>query len=118
IMETHELLLPHHYGGRPGRSTEDAMMILSENIHQAWKEKKIYTAVYMDIAGAFNNVLYERLIHNLKKRRIPHVISQWIATSCEAEAHNCYSTVQNRNTYPHQPVYHKAPSVTIIIHVL
>ena len=78
ITETHELLPPHHYGGRPGRSAEDAMMILSESIHQAWKEKKVYTAVLMDVAGAFNNVHHERLVHNLRKRRIPHTISRWV----------------------------------------
>jgi len=55
LTETHELLPPHHYGGRPGRSAENAM-ILSESIYQAWKEKKIYTAIFMDIAGAFNNM--------------------------------------------------------------
>jgi ribonuclease HI len=80
LTETHELLPPHHYGGRPGRSAEDAMMIMSENIYQAWKEKKIYTAIFMDVAGAFNNVHHERLIHNLRKRRIPHSISLWIAS--------------------------------------
>jgi len=80
LTETHELLPPRHYGGRPGRSTEDAMMILSENIHQAWKKKKVYTAVFMDVAGAFNNVHHERLIHNLRNRRIPHAISLWIAS--------------------------------------
>jgi hypothetical protein len=26
LIETHELLPTHHYGGRPGRSAEDAMM--------------------------------------------------------------------------------------------
>ena len=68
LTETHELLPPHHFGGRPGRSAEDAMMILSESIHQAWREKKTYTAIFMDVAGAFNNVHHERLIHNLRKR--------------------------------------------------
>ena len=80
LTETHELLPPHHYGGRPGRSAEDAMMILSENIYQAWKKKKIYTAIFMDVAGAFNNVHHDRLIHNLRKRRIPHSISLWVAS--------------------------------------
>src|SRR5436190_2278230 len=77
-METYELLLAHHYRGRPGRSTEDAMMILTENIYKAWKNQKIYTAVFMDVAGAFNNVHHERLIHNLKKRRLPIAIAKWI----------------------------------------
>jgi hypothetical protein len=80
LTETHELLPPQHYGGRPGRSAEDALMILSENIHQAWREKKIYTAIFMDVAGAFNNVHHERLIHNLRKRRIPQKLTSWIAS--------------------------------------
>ena len=77
LTETYELLPLHHYGGRPGRSAEDVMMILSESIYQAWKKKKIYTAVFMDVAGAFNNVHYERLIHNLRKHCIPHAIQVW-----------------------------------------
>ena len=78
LTEVYELLPAHHYGGRPGRSAEDAMMILTENIYKAWKNKKIYTTVFMDVAGAFNNVHHERLIHNLKKRRLPTSIAKWI----------------------------------------
>ena len=77
LTETHDLLPAHHYGGRPGRSAEDAMMILSENIYRAWKENKVYTAVFMDVAGAFNNVHHKRLTHNLRKRRIPASIAKW-----------------------------------------
>jgi hypothetical protein len=80
LTETHELLPSHHFGGRPGRSAEDAMMILSESIHRAWREKKVYTAIFMDVAGAFYNVHHKRLIHNLRKRRIPYKISAWIAS--------------------------------------
>jgi hypothetical protein len=46
-------------------------MILSESIHQAWMRTKVYIAVVMDVAGAFNNVHHKRLIHNLRQRRIP-----------------------------------------------
>ena len=35
LTEIYELLSVHHYGGRPGRSAEDAMLLLSENIHAA-----------------------------------------------------------------------------------
>ena len=41
------------------------MMILSENIYQAWKEKKIYAVIFLDVAGAFNNVHHDQLIYNL-----------------------------------------------------
>jgi retron-type reverse transcriptase len=78
LTETYRLLLDHHYGGRPGRSTEDALMVLSESIHQAWKQKKVVSAVFLDVAGAFNNVHHRRLIHNLRMRRIPVVIANWI----------------------------------------
>ena len=87
LTEEYELLPANHFGGRPGRSTEDAMMILSENIYDTWGEKQIFSLVLMDVAGAFNNVHHTRLIHNLRKRRIPIKITKWIA-----------SFLQNRST--------------------
>ena len=32
----------------------------------------------LDVAGAFNNVLYERLIHNLRTRKIPAKLVNWV----------------------------------------
>jgi ribonuclease HI len=78
LTETYGLLPAHHFGGRPGRSAEDAMLILSENIHQAWKEGKVFTAIYLDVAGAFNNVHHQRLINNLRRRQIPPTLTNWI----------------------------------------
>ena len=77
VTEIHQLLPAEHFGGRPGRTAEDAMTILSERIHHAWKEKEVYSVVFMDVAGAFNNVHHERLIDNMKKRRIPDFIVAW-----------------------------------------
>jgi hypothetical protein len=78
LTETHHLLPTQHYGGRPGRTAEDAMMVLSEHIHQAWKRGEIFTAIFLDVAGAFNNVHHERLIHNLRQRGIPGKLRNWI----------------------------------------
>ena len=80
LTETYHLLPAQHYGGRPGRSTEDAMMALSESIHHTWKKKLVYTAIFLDVAGAFNNVHHKRLEHNLLKRRMPQLIVQWISS--------------------------------------
>ena len=74
LIETHELLPADHFGRRPQRTTIDAMTILTENIHRAWKEKDIDSVIFMDVAGAFNNVHHNRLLHNMQKRRIPTVI--------------------------------------------
>ena len=40
LTETHELLPAHHFGGRPGQTTEDMMLILSESIYTAWKKEE------------------------------------------------------------------------------
>ena len=80
LTETHQLLPAQHYGGRPGRSTDDAITILSESIHKAWKEKSVYTAIFLDVAGAFNNVHHKRLAHNLEMRCMPQLIVQWISS--------------------------------------
>ena len=78
LCETFNLLPKHHFGGRPGRTAEDAMLILSESIYQAWKERNVFSAVLMDVTGAFNNVHHERLIHNMRKHKIPIEIARWI----------------------------------------
>jgi ribonuclease HI len=87
LTEEYDLLPANHFGGRPCRSTEDAMTVLSENIYDTWGQKKVFSLVLMDVAGAFNNVHHTRLIHNLRKRRIPTNITRWIA-----------SFLQNRST--------------------
>ena len=46
LTETYELFPVHHYGERPERSAEDTMMILTENIYKAWKNKDIHSDVH------------------------------------------------------------------------
>ena len=50
IAETHQLLSPQHYGGRLGRTGEEAMIMLSQKIMNAWKESDVYSVVFMDVA--------------------------------------------------------------------
>ena len=78
LTEENELLPATHFGGRPCRTTEDAMTLLTENIHAAWKEGRVYSAVFMDVARALNNVHHQRLIQNLKKGKIPPQITRWV----------------------------------------
>src|SRR5579859_7801328 len=54
------------------------MMLLSEKIMNAWKERDVYSIVFMDVASAFNNVHHKRLLHNLKKRRFPDFMVKWV----------------------------------------
>jgi ribonuclease HI/endonuclease/exonuclease/phosphatase family metal-dependent hydrolase len=77
-VEEHQLIPPQHYGGRPGRTGEEAMVMLMERIMHAWKEGAKYSVIFMDVAGAFNYVLHKRLIHDMRKRRVPEFIVRWV----------------------------------------
>ncbi len=65
------LLPTHHYGGRPARTTTDAMHALTYQIKDVWQKRRVTSVLFLDIKGAFPNAVNERLIHNMKKRRVP-----------------------------------------------
>jgi hypothetical protein len=66
LCETFNLLPKLHFSSRPRQTTEDVMLILSEGIYQAWKNRKVLSAILMDVNGAFNNVHHAQLIHNMR----------------------------------------------------
>lgn len=80
LAETHSLLPDSQYGARPGMSTEAALLNLVEQVHAIWKRDRSYvaTALSLDVSKAFDRVSHPRLLHNLRKRRIPAVIRNWI----------------------------------------
>ena len=79
-MVENELLLPaNHYGGRPGRMTTDAVHVLVDKVKSAWRRGKVVSILYLDVEGAFPNAVTDRLIHNLRRRRIPTVYVHFIA---------------------------------------
>ena len=54
-------------GARRGRSTETALELLTEQIHtvRGQDNDKVATILSMDVAGAYDTVTRQRLIHNL-----------------------------------------------------
>ena len=72
--ETHQLLLAHHFGGRPGRTTTDAVHLLVHKIKDAWRKQQVTAVLFLDIEGAFPNTVTSKLIHSMKKRRLPETI--------------------------------------------
>ena len=71
LVEEHQLLPKTHFGGRPSRSTTDAIHYLVHKVKEAWRKGKVASILFLDVEGAFPNAVTDRLIHNLKKRRIP-----------------------------------------------
>ena len=55
-----------------------AIRYILETIQAAWKKGKVATVLSLDMAGAFDKVHHERLIHNLRERRIPKWITDYV----------------------------------------
>ena len=76
--EKFELLPPLHFGGRPARTTSDAIQYLVYIIKDAWRKKQVTSVLFLDIEGAFPNAVNEKLIANLTRRRVPSAIVQFV----------------------------------------
>ena len=71
LTEKHELLPANHFGRRPGQTTTDSLDLLVDSVKAAWRRKQVASVLFLDVEGAFPNVVKERLLHNLCKRQIP-----------------------------------------------
>ena len=80
LTEKHGLLPDTQFGGRPGRTTEQALLVLLNAIDRAWYKNKVATLVSFDLKGAFNGVNQTSLDACLRARRIPAVARKWIAS--------------------------------------
>jgi hypothetical protein len=78
LAEKHQLLPPNHFGGRPGRTTTDAMHLLVLKIKAAWRKGKVVAVLFLDIEGAFPNAVPERLVTNLRKHGIPRKYANFV----------------------------------------
>ena len=59
-------------GARKGRSVETTLESITDAVHIVWSigGANIASLLLLDVARAFDNVLYERLLHNLKVKGI------------------------------------------------
>jgi len=68
---TCNLLPPTHFGGRPARTTSNALHYLIYKIKDVWRKQQVTSVLFLDIEGAFPNTVNEQLIRNLTKRKVP-----------------------------------------------
>jgi len=86
LSETHNLLPSNHFGGRPGRSTTDSLMLAVHWTFEKWRKGLVVSGLFLDISGAFPNAVISKLIHNLRRRQIPTEYTEWITrrmTGCK-----------------------------------
>lgn len=81
LVERYGLLPKTHMGGRRGRSCEHAIHLILEKVYAAWRSgQMVATLLTLDVTGAFDHTNHRRLLHNLRKRRVPDCIVQWVAS--------------------------------------
>ena len=74
-VETERLLPKTHLGGRRGISTDHAIHNIINQIKMAWgKGKPVVSLLMLDVSGAYDNVSHERLLHNLRKKRLGQLV--------------------------------------------
>ena len=74
LLESHGLLPSMHFSSCPGRSTTDSLHLLETMVKHIWRQGKVASVLFLDIKGAFPNVVTDCLIHNMKTRQLPTVI--------------------------------------------
>ena len=83
LMEKHQLLPSHHFGGRPGQTTMDTIQLVTHKIKNVWRQGNVTLVLFLDVEGAFPNAVPLRLKHNLQKQRIPRRYTNFITGMLE-----------------------------------
>ncbi|CAD6927641.1 unnamed protein product [Tilletia controversa] len=71
LAETHHLLPNSHFGGRPARSTADALVCMEERVFDEWRRGRMCGFLSFDSKAAFPSMRRDRLCHNLRMAGIP-----------------------------------------------
>ena len=70
--EANRLLPEEQMGARKGRSVETTLELITDTVYIVWSigGANIASLLLLDITRAFDNILYERLLYNLKIKGI------------------------------------------------
>ena len=115
--EANRLLLEEQIGARKGRSVETALELITDAVYIVWSMggANIASLLLLDVARAFDNILHERLLHNLKVKGIPIRIVQWTASFLRDRA---ISITLGRRTSPMKPARTGIPQGLLVSPIL
>ncbi len=66
------------FGFLPQKSCEQAVCMVTNFVRDAWKKDEHPSAVFLDVSGAYDNVLHKILIRQLRIRGVPEYLARWI----------------------------------------
>ncbi|KAE8238379.1 hypothetical protein A4X06_0g8806, partial [Tilletia controversa] len=80
LAERAPLLSKHHFGGRPHRSTEDALLQFQQFIDDSHRNKRHVLVTSADVSGAYNRVIGKQLVRDLEEAGWPQPVIRWAAS--------------------------------------
>lgn len=75
-VEMSGLVPANHFGARKRRSTEQALLILQEQIYKAWRARKVLTLTSFDVKGAIQRSLQGQAAPETWGNRHPRIPGQ------------------------------------------
>ena len=78
--EAQNLLPPQQMGAREGRGTSTALELLTSMVRTIWREQKgqVASLLSLDISGAFDTVVHERLVAIIRRLGFPDWLQNWV----------------------------------------
>ncbi|MBW0550974.1 hypothetical protein O181_090689 [Austropuccinia psidii MF-1] len=74
---------PGNVGGRPGKTINNAFVMLKSWINYKWREGKVVMGLFLDVKSAYPSVHQKRLNHLLRQRTFPpylcHIIDSFLS---------------------------------------
>jgi len=77
-IESQHIIPDYQFGFRPDRSCIDCLVILSSEIHKSFINQSVTIGAFLDIKGAFDNVVPNILIQDLEDTGIPARIGMFV----------------------------------------
>ena len=75
----HNHRLPQcQFGFRKGKSCQDSLSVLTASIYESFSNSGFTAAAFLDVKGAFSNIVPNLLIHRLKNIRVPVEVCRFI----------------------------------------
>ncbi|KAJ3562483.1 hypothetical protein NP233_g9541 [Leucocoprinus birnbaumii] len=80
LVGRYSLISGAQFGGRANSSTVDAALTFIHDVHWAWSQSLVTSVLTFDMKGYFDFVNHNRLLAELKNRRIPLEYVKWTAS--------------------------------------
>ena len=77
ITAKHNFIPPSRFGGIPGKSAQDALLTVMNDVETAWHHNKVVTMLTYDITGFFDTIPHVYLIQTMHAFHIPLPLVQW-----------------------------------------